>query len=71
MVHAGRLIRTTGCQNQSSSVRMTETLTHLLCDRASTQPDQLAYTYLRDGEAEAGSLTYAVWTGTPARSQPS
>ena len=39
---------------------MTETLTHLLCDRASTQPDQLAYTYLRDGEAEAGSLTYAV-----------
>ena len=60
MVHARWLIRITGCQGQNSSVRTTETLTQLLCDRASTQPDQVAYTFLRDGEAEAGSLTYAV-----------
>lgn len=30
----------------------------LLSHRAQSQPDQLAYTFLQDGETEAGSLTY-------------
>ncbi len=34
------------------------TLVDLLRDRASSQPEQLAYTFLADGETESGSLTY-------------
>jgi acyl-CoA synthetase (AMP-forming)/AMP-acid ligase II len=34
------------------------TLVDILRDRASSQPEQLAYTFLADGETESGSLTY-------------
>ncbi|HIK33073.1 MAG TPA: fatty acyl-AMP ligase [Oscillatoriales cyanobacterium M4454_W2019_049] len=34
------------------------TLVELLRDRAQTQPQQLAYTFLADGSTESGSLTY-------------
>ncbi|MGF1495174.1 MAG: fatty acyl-AMP ligase [Microcoleaceae cyanobacterium] len=37
---------------------MTQTLVHLLRDRAQTRPDQKAYTFLPYGETESGSLTY-------------
>lgn len=35
------------------------TLVDLLRHRAQTQPDQLAYVFLADGDTESGSLTYA------------
>ena len=34
------------------------TLVELLCDRAQNTPNQTAYTFLSDGETEAGTLTY-------------
>ncbi len=34
------------------------TLVDILRARASSQPEQLAYTFLADGETESGSLTY-------------
>jgi acyl-CoA synthetase (AMP-forming)/AMP-acid ligase II len=35
------------------------TLVALLTHRAQSQPDQIAFTFLSDGETEAGSLTYS------------
>ncbi|MDR9402064.1 MAG: AMP-binding protein, partial [Halothece sp. Uz-M2-17] len=35
------------------------TLVELLTHRAQSQPDQIAFTFLSDGETEAGSLTYS------------
>ncbi|MGB3558015.1 MAG: AMP-binding protein, partial [Geitlerinemataceae cyanobacterium] len=34
------------------------TLVNLLRDRAQTQPDQIAYVFLSDGDSESGKLTY-------------
>lgn len=39
-------------------LRVYDTLVDLLRERASHQSDQVAYTFLTDGEKEASSLTY-------------
>ena len=42
-----------------SAAAIHETLVALLRHRAATQPDAKAYTFLEDGEREAGTLTFA------------
>lgn len=49
----------TACFNHSTKIgQEVSTLVDLLRHRAKNQPDQIAYTFLQDGETELGSLTY-------------
>jgi len=48
----------TDLDNFSAPVESLPTLIHLLRWRAVNQPEQVAYTFLPDGESEGGSLTY-------------
>ncbi len=54
-----RWVRLPGIRNEMSDQANHETLVALLRHRAATQPDAKAYTFLEDGEREAGTLTFS------------